>query len=282
MKLKSNLPTGGRTIEQLRNHYEVEKVLAAKLKQATREERKVIYETMYDELFSKVPDHPRLMRREDEVASQAANQSKLKLVQNFIDKSIIFMEFAPGDCKFSKEVSKYVARVYGVDISDQSGQVNNKPENFELIIYDGYNLDIPENSVDVVFSDQLIEHFHPEDTELHFKIVRRVLKPKGMYVFRTPHSFTGPHDVSGYFSDEPEGFHLKEWTYREIGQMLKNLNYSSWNGYWFAEGKGILFRLPFMYFTIAESFLELLPRALKKRLSRYLFTSSGITIAAIK
>lgn len=282
MQLKSDLPTGGRTLEQLRNHYEVEKVLATKLKQATREERKVIYQTMYDELFRKVPDHPRLMRRDDEIASQIANHSKLKLAKPFIDQSTIFMEFAPGDCKFSEEVSHHVHHVYGVDISDQSGKLGNVPENFELIIYDGYNLKLPENSVDVVFSDQLIEHFHPEDTELHFKIVKKVLKPTAIYIFRTPHRFTGPHDISGYFSDEPEGFHLKEWTYREIGQMLKTLNYSSWRGYWFAEGKGILIRLPFFYFTVAEFFLDLLPKPLKKKLARYLFTSSGITMVAVK
>lgn len=282
MDLKTNPPAGGRTVEQLRNHYEVEKALAKKLKKATREERKVIYETMYDELFSKVPDHPRLMRREDQVATQAVNQSKLKLIKNFLNQSTVFMEFAPGDCKFSKEVCKYVNRVYAVDISDQSGEDNNPPENFELIIYDGYKLPVQENSIDIVFSDQLIEHFHPEDTELHFQTIRRVLKPKAAYIFRTPHRFTGPHDISGYFSDEPEGFHLKEWTYREIAQMLKNLNYSSWHGYWFAEGKGIRVRLPFIYFIIAEFFLERLPKALRKKLSRYFFTTSGIAMAAIK
>lgn len=62
MKLK-HPPPPGRTEEQLRNHYLVEKSIAERLKRANREERKRIYREMYDELFRKVPDHPRLTRR---------------------------------------------------------------------------------------------------------------------------------------------------------------------------------------------------------------------------
>jgi len=36
-----------RTIEQLRNHFEVEKEIATKLKNASKEKRKQIYRTMY-------------------------------------------------------------------------------------------------------------------------------------------------------------------------------------------------------------------------------------------
>ena len=43
------------------------------------------------------------------------------------------------------------------------------------------------------------------DTELHFEIVHKILKPGGMYALRTPHRQSGPHDVSRWFADEPEG-----------------------------------------------------------------------------
>ena len=94
------------------------------------------------------------------------------------------------------------------------------PRNFELIVYDGYELPIPDNTIDVVFSDQLIEHFHPDDTLFHFRLVRRILKPGGVYVFRTPHGFSGPHDISQYFCHSAKGFHLKEWTYVELSRLL--------------------------------------------------------------
>jgi len=175
-KLKKKLP-GDRTFEQIRNHYEVEKAIATRLKKATREERKIIYQTMYDELFKQVPDHSRLKRREDPKMTAIANQNKLKLIEKFIDKATIFVEFAPGDCRFAMSLCNRARFVYGVDISDQRGQFDNVPNNFELIIYDGYDLQMQENSADVVFSDQLIEHLHPEDTEFHFQLARKILRP---------------------------------------------------------------------------------------------------------
>ena len=83
---------------------------------------------------------------------------------------------------------------------------------------------IDEESLDIVFSDQLIEHFHPEETELHFRLVNRILKKGGKYIFRTPHALTGPHDISKYFCDEPEGFHLKEWTFSELNIVSASEN----------------------------------------------------------
>jgi hypothetical protein len=55
----------------------------------------------------------------------------------------VFAEFAPGDCRFSFELCQHVAHVYGIDISDQIGDVEGIPDNFSLIIYDGFNLDLP-------------------------------------------------------------------------------------------------------------------------------------------
>lgn len=277
-KLKKKLPSD-RTFEQIRNHYEVEKAIATRLKRATREERKIIYQTMYDELFKQVPDHSRLKRRENPKMTAIVNQNKLKLIEKFIDKSTIFVEFAPGDCRFAISICNRVRFVYGIDISDQRGQLDNVPDNFELIIYDGYDLQMQENSADVVFSDQLIEHLHPEDTEFHFQLVRKILRVQGVYVFRTPHRFSGPHDVSRYFSNEAEGFHLKEWTYSEIAKILKRLEYSSWSGYKYT--KRDLTRKPFAYFIIIEYILTMLPKRLRKITSRYLL-SRYVTIVAVK
>ena len=57
-------------------------------------------------------------RRASEELTFAANKSKFTLIKKLIDKDTIFVEFAPGDCKFACEVAKYVKFVYGVDISE--------------------------------------------------------------------------------------------------------------------------------------------------------------------
>lgn len=265
VKLQRALPPN-RSLEQLKNHYTVEKAIAQKLKQGNREERKLLYAIMYDKLFNQVPDHPRLTQRADENLTQMANNSKFELIKSYLNKSMTFVEFAPGDCRFAMEVAKYVQWVYGVDISDQRSKALSSPDNFKLILYNGYDLEaIEEASVDMVFSDQLIEHLHPEDTTFHFQLVHRILKENGKYIFITPHAFTGPHDVSKYFSDEPEGFHLKEWSYAEIEQLLKKVGYS---GFYFNHpfnaylaNRHIKIRLPHIYYTLCERLLGLFPKS---------------------
>ena len=278
MKPIRPLPSN-RTLEQLQNHYFVERGIADRLRNADREERKHIYATMYDELFAKVPDHPRLTLRASEHGVKKANKSKMMLVGEFLKPSTTFVEFAPGDCRFAMEVAKHVKKVYAIDISDQRGDVQISPKNLELIIYDGYQLDgIPGNSADVVFSDQFLEHLHPEDTRLHLEVVHRLLKPGGKYVFRTPHAFNGPHDISRYFSKSPEGFHMKEWTYNEFKPVLKSLNYSRLFGIW--KVRGLRTKMPYRYFQVAEYLIGWLPSGLKRALSKVFVPS--ICIVAVK
>ncbi|NJO88112.1 MAG: class I SAM-dependent methyltransferase [Chloroflexia bacterium] len=102
-----------------------------------------------------------------------------------------------------------------------------------LVIYDGYQLNHPLNSVDLIYSNQLIEHFHPDETKDHFRLVFSLLKPSGAYVFKTPHRFSGPWDVSRYFSNTPKGFHLKEWTYTELIQLAKNTGFKRVTAYFY-------------------------------------------------
>ncbi len=196
MELIRPLPQD-RTKEQLENHYLVEKALADQLKAADRADRKHIYEKMYDQLFEKVPDHPRLTRRDSEQSSERAVRVKHSLVKRFPRPDCLFLEVAAGDCSFARKAAAEVKHVIALDISDQRKPGTHNPDNFTLIVYDGYDLDaIADNSVDVVFSDQFVEHLHPEDTMTHFRLVNRLLKAGGRYVFRTPHRYTGPHDVS--------------------------------------------------------------------------------------
>lgn len=282
MRPKRRLPKD-RMFEQIKNHYEVEKSIAERLKNSAREERKAIFANMYDELFAKVTDHPRLKEKENNEKIQASNIQKLKLVKKFLNDLTVFVEFGPGNCNFSFEVSKYVKKVYAVDISDQRGRNYNIPTNFELVVYDGYNLNLEDNSVDVAFSDQFIEHLHPEDAEYHFQLVKRILRNNGRYVFRSPHAFFGPHDISKYFSDEPQGFHLKEWTHSEIEKILKKVNFTSWHGYWRVNKQlnKKYAKIPFCYFKVAEVLLKNLPRKQQRFISR-LFLPMKLYMTAVK
>ena len=272
--LKRKLPPN-RSFDQVYNHYLVEKELAEKLRLSSQNERTQIYLSMYDTLFRRVPDHPRITRSGNRELTDFANNSKLSLTRRYIGSHSTVLEFAPGDCKFAMLLCQYARFVYAVDISDQRNVLERDPENFQLIIYDGYQLEVPENSIDVIFSDQLIEHFHPDDSSLHFQLTWRLLAPGGIYIFRTPHAFSGPHDISKFFSDTPEGFHLKEWTYGELTSLLQTLGFRKIRGYWAV--RHFRLRLPLVCFRWAENLFREFPARPKHYLSQWLFRNINMT-----
>jgi SAM-dependent methyltransferase len=267
-----------RSYESVLNHYEVERAIANRLKKSDRKTRKAIYGSMYDELFARVLDHPRLTRRADEAMTLRNIATKTSLLRPFIREDATFLEFGSGDCRFVFAMAGQFREVYAVDIADQIGPEVDRPGNFHLTVYDGYDLDLPANSIDVAFSDQLIEHLHPEDTAAHFKLVQRLLKPGGVYLFRTPHRLTGPHDVSRYFCEEAECFHLKEWTYGELADLLADLGFRSVRAYWF--GKGLRLRLPLALFRTIEAAIRGAPHGLRQNWLPLLLPS--VSIAAFK
>lgn len=267
-----------RTREQLRRHYEVEHELAQRLLHSTREQRTALFRTLYDELFERVPDHPRKRRRESEEDTRRAVAGRMALLRDFLPGAGTFLEIAPGDCTLAFEVCRRVKQVLAVDISDQTGGRRPASPNFKLIVYDGYRLDIPDESVDLAFSYQFLEHLHPDDVEGHFALVRRVLKPGGAYIFATPHRFSGPHDVSRHFTLEPTGFHLKEWTYREMWALLRRVGFSTAHTYRF--GKARLSGLWNGGTRLLEWLLGGLPRSLQRAASARVFES--VTIIARK
>jgi len=271
MQLKQK-PPPGRTPEQLYHHYLVESEMAQRIRAASPEERKQIYATMYDRLFAEVPDHPRLTRRASPALSHSANAGKARLVRRVLRPTDTCVEFGSGDCQFAALLAKLARFVYAVDISDQRASCEGFPDNFRLIIYDGYNLPLDDSSIDFVFSDQLLEHFHPEEAIEHLRTVWQILKPGGKYLINTPHRMSGPHDISKYFCDTAEGFHLKEWTYDELRREAQAIGYRRAVGCYSA--RGYMCALPMAYFAGLESLLSMLPwHQIRRRLSRYTIPS---------
>jgi SAM-dependent methyltransferase len=274
------MKTDPRTPERLRPHYEVEKALADRLrKTASREERARMYESMYDTLFAAVPDHPRLTRAKDPAYVERVNRTRLAIVGPYLHPDTRVLDIGAGDCTFSFALAKRVKRVTAVEISEGSAVTKDAPANFELLLYDGFNLPVAPGSIDLAFSDQVIEHLHVDDAEWHFKMIANTLAAGGCYVFRTPHRFNGPHDVSQHFTKgDPEGFHMKEWTYGEIAGVLRKCGYGKLTAVWC--GKGIAFRVPMPLMIAKEAVFRPLPRGLRRRLSIYPFPS--LTVSARK
>lgn len=209
-----------RTPCDLRHHYEIEKELAARLKSASKEERRQLYSPLYDELFRRVSNHPQLVQKQSaEERLQRANL-QLKLLKPFLRDDMTFMEIGPGDCALSQSVAKIVRKVYAFDVSKTITGGSSESGNCEIIVFDGYRIPLPDGSVDIAYSNQLMEHLHPDDAAEQLADIYRVLKPKGMYVCITPNRLSGPHDVSKYFDKVATGFHLKEYTNGELSALF--------------------------------------------------------------
>lgn len=265
-----------RTFENLKNHYEVEKGLAHKLLNSERKDRAQIYSTMYDDLFKRVPDHPRILKRDTENSTNISNENKWQFFKNYMNREYRVAEFAPGDCKFSIKISDKVSFVCGIDLSDQRASNEVCPDNFKLVVYDGFIIDEDIGLFDLFISDQLIEHIHPEDIDLHFQLVRKYLRENGKYVFRTPHMYSGPHDISKYFSNKAQGFHLKEYCFYELNEIINK------NGFFMDECcfeiKKFNFKIPLKFVCFVERSISAMPHKVRKLLFGKLFSSLSASI----
>jgi SAM-dependent methyltransferase len=157
-----------------------------------------------------------------------------------------------------------------------------KPDNFSFLQTNGRTFDLEDESVDVAYSNQLMEHLHVDDAQAQLQEILRVLKQGGRYVCVTPNRIGGPWDISMYFDKQATGFHMKEYTVGELRTMFQNLGCSAVNVY--GGGKGIFFRLPVGFVCACEWLLQKFPDVISTPLARSLPGRAvlGIRIVAIK
>ena len=271
-----------RTPERLRAHYRVERELADRVRRAPSwEERKPILATMYDDLFARVPDHPRLVSkgmdtkaREDQVRW---NMAQLK---PYLQPGATVLEVGAGDCALARELAKGARQVYAVDISNQAQGA--LPANVAVVITDGRSIDVPAGSVDLAFSDQLMEHLHPDDAVEQLRNIHRALKAGGVYMCVTPNRVYGPSDISAFFDDEPRGFHLKEYTLAEIRDVFARAGFSRHHVY--VGARGCFLRCPAWLVAGVERVVTALPRSMRHRVAdmRVVRGLLGLRVAAVK
>lgn len=257
-----------RSEAQLQEHYRVERELADRLRNAPKQERRVLYAQVYDELLERVPHHPMLRPRRD-VAALDKRQRKvdqaLQFLRRFLSKDRVLMEIGAGDCAMATRACAEARQVYAVEVSEQITRKVEPPSNFRLVLTDGYALPLPDGVADVAFSDQLMEHLHPEDAEDQLHEIHRCLAPGGAYVCVTPNRLYGPRDISEYFDEVATGLHLKEYCARELHAILLQAGFSRMRFYigarkWFIA-------CPYWIVALAERLLDTLPYRMRKRLA---------------
>jgi SAM-dependent methyltransferase len=271
-----------RSADRLRLHYTVERRLADRLRAAqTVEERREIFASMYEELFRLVPDHPRLLaQRNLQTERDHGIDWDMAQLGRFLAPGCTFLEIGAGDCALSRRVAQRAGHVYAVDICDQTRAP--LPENVELVISDGREIGVPAESVDVAFSDQLMEHLHPDDARTQLASIHRALRPGGVYVCITPNRLYGPSDISAYFDDVARGFHLREYTVFEVKRVMHEAGFSRVRAY--VGARGYFLRFPVVLLEGLERLLDALPAKVRRRVAdnKLMRALLGVRVAAIK
>jgi SAM-dependent methyltransferase len=248
--------------EQLLQHYEIERELANKLRAATRDERRSLYSTLYNELYQRIPYHSQLRKKVAQGMGSGKPSARIRFLKRYLKKDAVFLEIGAGSCALSIQVAELVKMVCAVDVSDEIVRNIEFPDNLIFLLTDGCTIPLSDNSVHVAFSDQLIEHLHPDDTIEQLRNIYDTLQPGGTYICMTPNRLNGPHDISKYFSTTAQGLHLREYTIDDLGALFRSAGFRKVSA--LAGARGRYITVPLFSLVIIEKLLLLLPHRIRK------------------
>ncbi|MBG1269810.1 class I SAM-dependent methyltransferase [Nostoc sp. WHI] len=213
-------------------HWELEKDLTKKLLKSNSENRWEVFERAYTDIYSKLQlqnsllkkSRPTLEKKDESVDKYetwieiiGSPPKKIYEIGSGKGEMIAYFAICGFECK-ATEITKERGSKYVTEPSPCLSWGNS----------DGVHLDNfePTEFYDLVVSNQVIEHLHPDDLIVHLESAYKILIKQGRYIFTTPHCHTGPHDISAVFGyDTPQGMHLKEYTYKELCNSLKLSGY---------------------------------------------------------
>lgn len=243
--------------DRIRAEYELEKTLAARLLNSTKEERSSLYEQCYSELYSRFPN---LLGESFE--SETDLDRRVRFLKKFLKADSVFLEIGPGNCALALKVAGLVKNIYAVDVHEPDTLCESIPKNFRFIRFNGRNIPLTNNSVDIIYSHQVTEHLHPDDAVEQLKSIYDSLAPGGTYICITPNRLTGPHDISKFFDTAATGLHLKEYTNAELAAAFRKAGFSKVTAY--AGAKGAYLPLPLPVILFMEGILGKLRYNIRK------------------
>ena len=112
------------------------------------------------------------------------------------------LDLGCGNGRWADSLINYCDRYIGVDVPDSPESSQRNREDFEFRHYDGINIPCEDDSVDLVFSNQLLERV----LEPHrlFPQIHRILKKDGLFIGSVSH--LEPFHSYSVFNYTPFGF----------------------------------------------------------------------------
>lgn len=273
-----------RTPDRIIAHFTLEKQLADELRTSTKAQRDAgLYQTAYDRLLDGLPDHPRKTLPKDNAKEMRVYaERQAAMLARELGPDDIFLELGGGDGAVSMAVAPHVAKAIVIEVSAALAPAE-PPANFEFVLTNGVVLPLADASVSFVYSNQLMEHLHPDDAFEQMREVFRVLKPGGRYLCRTPSRYCGPHDVSMFFSGVAQGMHLKEYSYKELNGLMRSAGFRR-TAIWIAPRAYRALTLPQFAGEWIEALFGLVPAKLHTKICRSKVARAllGVTMLAEK
>lgn len=225
---KSVTRTSGISAEQRWRQYELERQAAREILASARADRILVTQRAYDRLYREAPWHTDLQASPE--TRNARAQRLASLLTRHVRRAKRVLELGCGRGELLTLLADRYPEVSftGLDASIEKlhSQQQGALANLDFRIGDAVEPSEEPHAFDLIVSSQVLEHLHPDDVPLHLHSVLRLLAPGGTFAIATPNRYTGPHDVSAFFSATPSGTHLKEWTIAELRGELRRAGFS--------------------------------------------------------
>ena len=144
----------------------------------------------------------------------------IRLMNRFVCNGSIVVDLGCGIGRITQFMADDFDQVYGVDISGEMIKQAKKRlkgcKNVGLVETDGWTIPLADNSIDLVFSYLVFQHFkNRKMVEANFKEVYRILKPKGMFKVR----------IRTDEVDKDRWWGGVEYTEQSIGKLIKKVGF---------------------------------------------------------
>jgi SAM-dependent methyltransferase len=202
-------------VASARLQFEKERELAQMIRNAAPDDRPRAYREAYGQLYKLFPDIAT-----DEAEERNRVFTTISFLEGFVGSAEVAYEVGAGRCLLARALAKRFKRVIALDVTSLTDAAN-WPSNLQHVVFDGMHIDAAAGSADLVVSDNVLEHVHPDDALPQLREMVRVLKPRGYIAILTPNNVNGPHDISADFCRRPEGLHLKEYSSLEMKKLFQ-------------------------------------------------------------
>lgn len=213
---------GSVTVEKVSRHWDLERWLRTELLESTPDTRWTVFERCYSQLYAEL--HWLNSEEAEPTPSELANRYA-KWTEIIGPRPLKVLEIGSGKGRLIHHLATRGHECKGTEVTrERGGALAPHHPNLQWGTTDGVHLDRfePRGSYDVVISDQVVEHLHPDDLVEHLTGAYSVLVNDGRYILSTPNRLAGPFDVSRVFGcNAPLGMHLKEYSHGELRRAFR-------------------------------------------------------------